>query len=104
MGAKEPEKVLLPPSYKARITPGAETSARPASDVVIPPGATMIPLKTNKLLSPEGYERDIRHYEFDTVGTGVGYEVGDSLGVYAHNNDDNVRDFLDFYGLLEDDI
>jgi len=64
----------------------------------------MLPMKTNKLLSPEGYERDIRHYEFNIKDTGVTYEVGDSLGVYANNNPEFVSDFLSFYGLKHDDI
>merc|ERR1719197_805453 len=96
LGAKEPEKVLLPPSYKVHITPYADATVKPDSAVVIPPGATMIPMKTNKLLSPEGYERDIRHYEFNIKDTGVGYEVGDSLGVYAHNTPENVSELLNF--------
>eukprot|EP00492_Amphilonche_elongata_P000058 TRINITY_DN101_c0_g1_i6.p1 TRINITY_DN101_c0_g1~~TRINITY_DN101_c0_g1_i6.p1 ORF type:complete len:304 (-),score=113.16 TRINITY_DN101_c0_g1_i6:27-938(-) len=104
MGAKEPEKVLLPPSYKVKVTPASDTDSRPASDVVVPSGATLLTMKTNKLLSPEDYERDIRHYEFDIKDSGVGYEVGDSLGVYANNTPEGVSEFLNFMGLQHDDI
>lgn len=104
MGAKEPEKVLLPPSYKVKVTTAAETDARPKSDFVVPPGGTLLTMKTNKLLSPDGYERDIRHYEFNIKDTGVAYEVGDSLGVYAHNSSEQVSELLNFMGLHHDDI
>eukprot|EP00493_Phyllostaurus_siculus_P025548 UN25892 len=104
MGAKEPEKILLPPSYKVKVSAYGDTDARPKSDVVVPAGATMLTMKTNKLLSPDGYERDIRHYEFNIKDSGVGYEVGDSLGVYAHNMPENVSELLNFMGLHHDDI
>lgn len=34
-------------------------------------------------MSPEGYERDVRHYEFDTQGLkNFSYDAGDCLAVY----------------------
>ena len=44
----------------------------------------------NIVLTPPDYPRDIRHYEFDLSGTGISYNVGDCLGVYPHNNPDEV--------------
>eukprot|EP00494_Astrolonche_serrata_P030728 UN30996 len=104
VGAKEPERKLLDPSYGLKVTSSAETKTRPASDVILPTGTTPLVMSKNMLLSPEGYERDIRHYEFEIKGTGVNYEVGDSLGVYANNPPELTQDFLQFYGLYPDDI
>jgi sulfite reductase (NADPH) flavoprotein alpha-component len=32
------------------------------------------------------------------------YTIGDALGVYGHNADEDVSAFLAFYGVREDDI
>lgn len=36
--------------------------------------------------------------------TGLKYTIGDALGVFGHNADEDVRDFLAFYGVKEDTI
>jgi len=36
-------------------------------------------------MTHEGYERDVRHYEFDITGLNMGYGTGDVLGIWAHN-------------------
>jgi len=46
-------------------------------------------------MSEVGYERDVRHYEFDTTGmNGMSYGTGDCLGIWAHNKENEVADFL----------
>ncbi len=42
-------------------------------------------LVTNKRLSGEESGKDIRHFEFDLTDSGLKYEVGDALGVFAVN-------------------
>ncbi len=42
-------------------------------------------LVTNKRLSGEDSGKDIRHFEFDLTDSGLKYEVGDALGVFAVN-------------------
>ena len=46
----------------------------------------------NRVLTPPDYDRDIRHYEFDLSQSGMSYSVGDCLGVYPHNEREEVRD------------
>lgn len=43
-------------------------------------------LLTNRLLNAADSERDTRHFEFSLEGSGMTYEVGDVLGVYAKND------------------
>ncbi|WP_437608532.1 sulfite reductase subunit alpha [Erwinia sp. V71] len=42
-------------------------------------------LVTNKRLSGDNSGKDIRHFEFDLTDSGLKYEVGDALGVFAVN-------------------
>ena len=62
-------------------------------------GAKLIPVTKNVVLTPPDYDRDIRHYEFDLGGSGFSYSVGDCLGIYPHNNKEEVLKFLDDYQL-----
>ncbi|GAO46883.1 hypothetical protein SAICODRAFT_70597 [Saitoella complicata NRRL Y-17804] len=59
----------------------------------------IVKVKSNKRLTPADYDRNIFHIEFDTTGTGLTYEIGEALGVHAHNDRKEVEDFIDFYGL-----
>jgi sulfite reductase (NADPH) flavoprotein alpha-component len=52
-------------------------------------------LLVNKKLNREGSEKETRHYEFSLAGSGFQYEVGDSMGIHAHNNPQLVQDLLD---------
>lgn len=51
-------------------------------------------IKTNRLLTLEGSNKDTRHFEIDLAGSGLTYEVGDSLGVFAKNDPDLVDAIL----------
>jgi len=42
-------------------------------------------------LTAEGAEKETRHVVIDIAGTGLTYEPGDSLGVWPHNNPDEVE-------------
>ena len=44
------------------------------------------PLAANRKLTLESSEKDTRHFELSLAGSGVKYEVGDSLGVFAKND------------------
>eukprot|EP00039_Didymoeca_costata_P022023 m.3463 g.3463 ORF g.3463 m.3463 type:complete len:1132 (-) comp2775_c0_seq1:65-3460(-) len=50
-------------------------------------------------LTPDEYDRNVFHLEFDTSGTGLEYGIGDALGVYGHNDPSEVQRFLNWYGL-----
>jgi sulfite reductase (NADPH) flavoprotein alpha-component len=59
----------------------------------------LVRLTKNKRLTPESYSRNIFHLEFDISGTGVKYEIGDALGVYGHNDVEEIDHFIAEYGL-----
>lgn len=63
-----------------------------------------VKLTKNQRLTPAVYDRNIFHLEFDTTGTDLKYSIGESLGVYGHNDAQDVEDFLLFYGLNGDDF
>jgi sulfite reductase (NADPH) flavoprotein alpha-component len=52
-------------------------------------------LLVNQKLNLEGSEKETRHYEFSLVGSGLEYEVGDSMGVFPQNNPQLVQELLD---------
>ena len=58
-----------------------------------------VKLTKNQRLTPDDYHRNVFHLEFDTTGTGLKYEIGESLGVYGHNDKTEVADFLKYYGI-----
>ncbi|KAI9262005.1 hypothetical protein BY458DRAFT_557272 [Sporodiniella umbellata] len=64
----------------------------------------VIRVMVNKRLTPEKYDRNVFHLEFDTTGSNLKYELGDALGVHGHNNYDDVQNFLDWYGANGNDI
>jgi len=43
-------------------------------------------LKKNELLTKGGSEKETRHYEISLAGSGLAYEVGDSLGIFPTND------------------
>jgi len=51
-------------------------------------------LKVNRLLTGEGSEKETRHFELALHGSGLHYECGDSLGVFATNCPQLVDDML----------
>lgn len=55
-------------------------------------------LKTNRKLTAEGSAKDTRHFEIDLAGSGLTYEVGDSLGVFPTNNPALVEEILGVLG------
>jgi len=57
------------------------------------------PLMRNETLSHSDSAKEIRRFGFDLRGLGVGYEVGDSLGVWPSNCPDLVEEWLSVTGL-----
>jgi sulfite reductase (NADPH) flavoprotein alpha-component len=48
----------------------------------------------NQKLTLEGSEKETRHYEFSLAGSGLQYEVGDSMGIFPQNNPQLVEELL----------
>jgi sulfite reductase (NADPH) flavoprotein alpha-component len=49
----------------------------------------------NRKLNMQGSEKETWHYEFSLAGSGLQYDVGDSMGVFAQNNPVLVQELLD---------
>ena len=55
-------------------------------------------LTVNRSLTGEGSNKDTRHFEITLAGSGLTYEVGDSLGVFASNDPELVDAILQNQG------
>lgn len=55
-------------------------------------------LLENRLLSGAGSNKEIRHFVFELSGSGLAYRVGQSLGIYATNCPQQVKDLLSVGG------
>jgi sulfite reductase (NADPH) flavoprotein alpha-component len=55
-------------------------------------------LVTNRKLTAAESAKDTRHFEIDLTGSGLVYEVGDSLGVFPTNNPALVEEILGVLG------
>jgi sulfite reductase (NADPH) flavoprotein alpha-component len=56
-------------------------------------------LGANRKLTAPDSAKDTRHFEVDISGSGLAYEVGDSLGVFPTNNPALVEELLQVLGL-----
>ncbi|KAJ3203380.1 hypothetical protein HDU67_010217 [Dinochytrium kinnereticum] len=70
----------------------------------VPEKTFVVKVTENRRLTPETYERNVFHIEMDTAGTGLKYEIGEALGVYGHNDAEEVQKFLELYGLNGDEV
>jgi sulfite reductase (NADPH) flavoprotein alpha-component len=52
----------------------------------------------NRRLSGTGSEKETRHHEISLEGSGLSYEVGDSLGVFASNDPLLIQEILSMIG------
>ena len=57
----------------------------------------------NRKLSGEGSGKDTRHHEISLAGSGLNYEVGDSLGLFATNNPELVAEIIAALGASGDE-
>jgi len=61
-------------------------------------------LKVNKRLTAEGSNKDTRHFEITLEGSGLDYEVGDSLGVFPTNDPALVDQLLETLGFSGEEV
>lgn len=61
-------------------------------------------LRVNRLLTGEGSEKETRHFEIDLAGSGLAYEVGDSLGVFPKNDPALVEEILQVLGFSGEEM
>jgi len=92
-------------NHKAALTkifPNAyetQEKLRPAEHEVF-----LVRLTKNKRLTPDSYNRNIFHLEFDISGTNLTYQIGDALGVFGHNDHGEIDQFIAEYGLNPNEI
>ena len=79
---------------------GTSIALRP--DLAVKTG--VVHVKEHRRLTPETYDRNIFHIEFDLGDSGLKYEIGEALGIHAENDKEEVEEFIKWYGLNHDDI
>jgi len=92
-------KVLMAavPTEQAAVT---EVPREPAARAVRA-GAdepVVVPVSVNRLLTAEASDKEVRHYELDLTGSGIGYAAGDSIAVHATNDPALVQQMLTALG------
>ncbi|KAF4637667.1 hypothetical protein G7Y89_g422 [Cudoniella acicularis] len=63
-----------------------------------------ITVQENRRLTPLTYDRNIFHIEFDLGASGLTYNIGEALGIHAENNVEEVKQFMEWYGLNGEDV
>ncbi|RKU49112.1 hypothetical protein DL546_007101 [Coniochaeta pulveracea] len=63
-----------------------------------------IHVKENRRLTPDAYNRNIFHIEFDLGNSGLTYKIGEALGIHADNDPVQIEAFIKSYGLKADDL
>ncbi|RDL37166.1 Uncharacterized protein BP5553_04599 [Venustampulla echinocandica] len=79
---------------------GTKTNLRPDLSVK----THTITVKENRRLTPQTYDRNIFHIEFDLGDSGLTYNIGEALGIHAENDVEEVKQFMEWYGLNSEDI
>ena len=79
---------------------GAKTSLRPDTGVK----TATVHVSEHRRLTPETYDRNIFHIEFDLGDSGLKYNIGEALGIHAENDQTQVEEFIRWYGLNPEDI
>ena len=79
---------------------GTKTNLRP--DLAVK--TVTITVKENRRLTPDAYDRNIFHIEFDLGDSGLTYNIGEALGIHSENDPDQIQEFINFYGLNPDEL
>ncbi|PWN21381.1 hypothetical protein BCV69DRAFT_282111 [Microstroma glucosiphilum] len=64
----------------------------------------VVTVTENRRLTPIDYDRNVFHMELSTAGTGLKYEVGEALGVHGWNDEDEVKEFVNWSGYDPDEL
>ncbi|KAF9534160.1 hypothetical protein CPB83DRAFT_843784 [Crepidotus variabilis] len=71
----------------------------PALRPEVPDKTFLVTCTVNKRLTPLEYDRNVFHLEFDTAGTGLKYAIGEALGIHGWNDEQEVLEFCEWYGV-----
>jgi sulfite reductase (NADPH) flavoprotein alpha-component len=88
--------VYAPPQEQIGELPGL---CNPALRPEVPETTFLVTCTVNKRLTPLEYDRNVFHLEFDTSNTGLKYAIGEALGIHGWNDEQEVYDFCDWYGI-----
>ncbi|KAF2870194.1 hypothetical protein BDV95DRAFT_575264 [Massariosphaeria phaeospora] len=61
-------------------------------------------VKEHRRLTPDTYDRNIFHIEFDLGDSGLTYAIGEALGIHAENDKGEVEEFIKWYGLNAEEV
>jgi sulfite reductase (NADPH) flavoprotein alpha-component len=91
--------LLFPDAYSL---PPITTDSEPYSQnsylrPEVPERTYLVTCTVNRRLTPKEYDRNVFHVEFDTTGTGLRYAIGEALGVYGWNDEQEVLEFCSWY-------
>lgn len=100
--APPPPQELSAPSHLIELLAADDELAAQANIPFVPHGSHPITMKAKISTVPEGYERPIDHFEFDT--TGMSYDQGDSLGLYPSNKPEQIAKCLQALELTGDEV
>lgn len=79
-------------------------NSKPALRPDQPTKTFTVHVKENRRLTPVTYDRNIFHIEFDLGNSGLKYDIGEALGVHAENDPKEVEDFIQYYGLVPENV
>ncbi|KAG8683446.1 hypothetical protein FRC08_014279 [Ceratobasidium sp. 394] len=89
--------------FREAYAPSAPIAASNTPDPSLRPDLTeerfLVTCTVNKRLTPTAYDRNVFHLEFDTAGTGLKYAIGEALGVHGWNDEAEVLEFCQWYGV-----
>ncbi|KAI9776865.1 MAG: hypothetical protein M1839_009313 [Geoglossum umbratile] len=104
-GEMDPPSCLQPRDAAAKRLIFKEAySTKPALRPDLSVKTWTVHVKENRRLTPLAYDRNIFHIEFDLGDSGLTYDIGEALGVHGENDEQEVNQFIDFYGLRPDDV
>lgn len=75
-----------------------ETLSCKPDSVSVHQGGCLVTMVENRRMTPEDYDVDIRHVEYDLGNTGFKYARGDSMAMFPTNGEAEVMDFCRYYG------
>ena len=92
------QRLLFPEAFV--LNSAVEEKMRPD----LPEKNYLVTVTENRRLTPGNYDRNVFHLEMSTVGTGLKYTVGEALGIHGWNDEEEVREFIEWYGLDADAV
>ncbi|KAG6911712.1 hypothetical protein DXG01_007962 [Tephrocybe rancida] len=92
--------LIFPAAFTPPVEPSPEEYPQdPALHPESPDRTYLVTCSVNRRLTPLEYDRNVFHLEFDTTGTGLKYSIGEALGVHGWNDEQEVLDFCNWYGV-----